>query len=188
MIVQDLCNIGRLARIPYFTGHEGDDRDKEHMKLLRAARRAMTQDDKNEAAEHTVRLMAGGSTDHKEPEARLRIRKATSAWIANIRRGFNGRVIRRTVESKTFDNKKINDTLTPYKMIVVPVHLDESELDINTSVMAQITGSCVDGSLRGLRPFTDSISQISGRDIGRQCQLQHGMSSVPSGSRSLTVL
>ncbi|KAG2122464.1 P-loop containing nucleoside triphosphate hydrolase protein [Suillus bovinus] len=143
----DLCNIGRLARIQHFMGKEGDARDKDHIKQLRAARRAMTQEDKNDAAAHTIRLMAGEPTDDEEPEARLRIRKVTSAWITNIKRGYAGRVIRRTVDSKTFDNKKINDTLTPYKMIIVPVHLDDTELDINKSVMAQITGSSLVATL-----------------------------------------
>jgi hypothetical protein len=34
---QDLCNLGRLVHIPYFVGRDGDDREKEHWKKLRAA-------------------------------------------------------------------------------------------------------------------------------------------------------
>ncbi|KAG1849023.1 hypothetical protein F4604DRAFT_1935109 [Suillus subluteus] len=40
-----------------------------------------------------------------------------------------------------FDGRKINDTLVPYTMVIVPVHLDKAELEINMSVMDQITGS-----------------------------------------------
>ncbi|KAG2361110.1 P-loop containing nucleoside triphosphate hydrolase protein [Suillus spraguei] len=138
----DLCNVGCLARIPYFMGKSGDERDKEHVKQLRAARRTMTQEDKNDAAAHTVRLLAGGATTNDdEPEARIRIRDAMTKWINNIKCGYRGRVIRQTVDSQTFDGKKINDTLMPYKMVIVPVQLNEKELEINESVMAQIMGS-----------------------------------------------
>lgn len=123
-------------------GKEGDERDKEHVKQLRAARRTLTQEDKNDAAAHTVRLLAGGATSNEEePDARIRIREATTTWITHIKRGYTGRVIRRTVNSTTFDGKKINDTLIPYKMVIVPVQLNAKELEINESVMAQITGS-----------------------------------------------
>jgi hypothetical protein len=138
---QDLCNLGRLARIPYFVGRDGDDREKEHWKKLRAARRALTREDKEEAAAHTIQRMSGEQTEYEEPEVKMRIRKVTSAWIAAIKRGYSGRVIRRTVESKTFDGRKVNDTLVPYTMVIVPVHLDNAELDINMSAMNQLTGS-----------------------------------------------
>ncbi|KAG1736625.1 uncharacterized protein EDB91DRAFT_1083295 [Suillus paluster] len=42
---------------------------------------------------------------------------------------------------------KINDMLKPYKMLIFPVHLDETELEINMSVMAQITGSSLVAAL-----------------------------------------
>lgn len=123
-------------------GKQGDERDKDHVKQLRAARRTLTQEDKNDAAAHTVRLLAGGATSNEEePDARIRIREATTKWITNIKRGYKDRVIRRTVNSTTFDGKKINDTLIPYKMVIVPVQLNQKELEINDSVMAQITGS-----------------------------------------------
>ncbi|KAG2111479.1 hypothetical protein DEU56DRAFT_919984 [Suillus clintonianus] len=145
---KDLCNLGRLARIPYFMGKLGDDRDKEHLKQLRAARRSMTHEDKIDAAAHTVRLLAAGSKSHDdEPEARIRIRTATTNWVTNIKRGYRGRVIRRTVESITFDGKKINDTLIPYKMVMVPVQLSKKEVEINESVMAQITRSSMAATL-----------------------------------------
>ncbi|KAG2131057.1 hypothetical protein DEU56DRAFT_757682 [Suillus clintonianus] len=123
----DLCNFGRLARIPYFMGKAGDEHDKAHVKQLRAAHRAIMKEDKSDATAHTIHLMAGGLSNTDDgPEARC---------------GYSGRVIRRTVESQTFDNRKINDTLMPYKMAILPVLLDDTELEINMSVMAQITGS-----------------------------------------------
>jgi hypothetical protein len=61
-------------------------------------------------------------------------------WVGEIKKYFAGRVIRRTVDSKRYDGKKINDTLPPYKMIIVPVHLYDDEQAIISEVMAQITG------------------------------------------------
>jgi hypothetical protein len=139
--LKDLCNLGRLARILYFVGKDGDDREKEYWKKLRAARRALTREDKQEAAAHTIQWMAGDQTEYQEHGVKIPIHKVTSSWIVAIKRGYDGRVIRRTVESKTFDGRKINDTLVPYTMVIVPVHLDKTELEINISVMNQITGS-----------------------------------------------
>ncbi|KAG2355243.1 hypothetical protein BDR07DRAFT_1493392 [Suillus spraguei] len=92
----------------------------------------MTQEDKNDATAHTVRLLAGGATTNDdEPEARIRI----ATRLANI------------------DGKKINDTLIPYKMVIVPVQLNEKELEINESVMAQITGFSMAAALDDMPNF-----------------------------------
>ncbi|KAG1727539.1 P-loop containing nucleoside triphosphate hydrolase protein [Suillus lakei] len=125
---KDLCNIGRLLRVPYFTGHNGDDLENEEWKALRAARRVISKEDKELAARHTIQRMAGSKENHQEPESKARVRAITTAWIMKIKLGYNGRVIRRTVESQRFDGKKINDSLPPYKMIIVPVHLDDDEM------------------------------------------------------------
>ncbi|KAG2029489.1 hypothetical protein BDR03DRAFT_1018314 [Suillus americanus] len=126
----DLCNVGHLARIPYFMGKPGDECDKMHVKALHAACQTMTQEDKNDATAHTVHLLAGGAhtndDNEPEPEARICIWIATHNWISNIKCGFRG---------------KINDTLIPYKMVMVPIQLNNTELEINQSMMAQITGS-----------------------------------------------
>ncbi|KAG1784565.1 P-loop containing nucleoside triphosphate hydrolase protein [Suillus plorans] len=130
---KDLCNLGRLAGIPYFCGHQGDDREKEHWKLLRAARRAISRQDKEEAATHTIKILAGGATtattQYEESASTARARDVTRKWISDIKQGYNGRVIRRTVESKTHDGKKINDTLPPYLMIIAPVHMKGDEME-----------------------------------------------------------
>ncbi|KAG1759110.1 hypothetical protein EDD22DRAFT_956196 [Suillus occidentalis] len=136
---KDLCNLGRLARIPYFCGHQGDDREKEHWKLLRAARSAISRQDKEEAATHTLKILAGGATtattEYEEPASTARARDVTRKWISDIKQGYNGHVIRCTVESKTHDGKKINDTLPPYRMIIVPVHMKGDEMEnINDSL------------------------------------------------------
>jgi hypothetical protein len=122
-----LCNIGRLLRIPYFSGQDGDDLENEEWKALRAARRVITKEDKELAASHTMARMAGSKDSCEEPTSKVRVREITTAWINKIKAGYGGRVIRRTVESLRFDGKKINDSLPPYKMIIVPVHLNDDE-------------------------------------------------------------
>lgn len=125
--------MGRLARIPYFCGDQGDDHEKEHWKLLQAARRAISRQDKEAAATHTIKILAGGATtattEYEESASTARARDVTRKWIGDIKQGYSGRVIRRTVESKTHDGKKINDTLPPYQLMIVPVRMKGDEME-----------------------------------------------------------
>ncbi|KAG0693276.1 hypothetical protein DFH29DRAFT_1007449 [Suillus ampliporus] len=139
---KDLCNLGRLLRIPYFVGEEGDEREKEAWKAVLAARRGISREEKESAAAHTIQLLAAGKTDHDEPvsESRSRVQQTTMVWIGDIRRGYLMRVIRRTVDSQRFDGKKINDSLPPYKMIIITVHLYGDEQAIIDKAMDKLTG------------------------------------------------
>ncbi|KAJ8586214.1 hypothetical protein M405DRAFT_864785 [Rhizopogon salebrosus TDB-379] len=137
---KDLCNIGRLLRIPDFIGTLGDEHEQDHFKLVRAARRVLTAEDKELAAAHTISLLSGKTSDYEEPVSKREARRVTMTWVGEIKKYFGGRVIRRTVDSKRYDGKKINDTLPPYKMIIVPIHLFDDEQAIISEVMAQITG------------------------------------------------
>jgi len=110
-------------------------------KKLRQAKRAISADDKALAAAHTMSVLAGTEVhDYQEPESKLRARSVISEWISNIKRGFGGRVIRRTVNSKRFDGAIINDSLPPAKMVIAPVELTEEEAVIIDEVMQSITG------------------------------------------------
>jgi hypothetical protein len=128
-----------LLRIPSFVGHEGDKEEMDHWKNLCSARRAITREDKALSAKHTISSLAGSTTEIIEPISQKRVRDVTSNWIKDIKHSYDGRIIRRTVESKTFDGRKINDTLPPYKMIIIPVVLCDDEEEIVTEVMEQIT-------------------------------------------------
>lgn len=134
--------MGRLARIPYFCGKDGDERESEAWKKLRQVRRTITAEDKQVAGQHTMSVLAGNSTstEYEEPESKQHVRAVTSEWIAKIKAGYGRRVIRRTVESQRHDGKKINDTLPPYKMNIAPVELTADESTIIDEVMDRITG------------------------------------------------
>ncbi|KAG2063203.1 hypothetical protein BDR04DRAFT_1164116, partial [Suillus decipiens] len=144
---KDLCNIGRLLRMPYFVGKSGDEHEELHWKQLRAARRGISKEDTELAASYTIQRLAGSKDEYDEPESKARVRQVTSSWIANIRSGFAGRVIRRTVDSLRFDGKKINDSLPPYKMMIVPVNLTDDELQVHENGMKSLAG---DSKLRDL--------------------------------------
>ncbi|KAG1905166.1 P-loop containing nucleoside triphosphate hydrolase protein [Suillus fuscotomentosus] len=141
---KDLCNIGRVLRIPHFTGTEGDDFENNHWKALGAARRVITKEDKELAAKHTIQRLAGSKAEYNEPASKTRVRQLTTVWIKQIKRGFSNRVIRRTVESLRFDGKRINDSLPPYLMVFFPVHLTDPELDIVETGMDSLAGKDVD--------------------------------------------
>lgn len=101
--------------------------EKEQWKALRAARRVISKKDKELAARQTIERMAGAKDSLIEPESKSRTKAITTTWINRIKCGYSNRIIRRTVESLRFDGKKINDTLPPYKMIIVPVYLTADE-------------------------------------------------------------
>ncbi|KAG1848219.1 hypothetical protein C8R48DRAFT_677411, partial [Suillus tomentosus] len=138
---KDLCNIGRVLRIPHFTGTEGDDFENNHWKALGAARRVITKEDKELAAKHTIQRLAGSKAEYNEPASKTRVRQLTTVWIKQIKRRFSNRVIRRTVESLRFDGKRINDSLPPYLMVFFPVHLTDPELDIVETGMDSLAGN-----------------------------------------------
>ncbi|KAF8431211.1 hypothetical protein L210DRAFT_934667 [Boletus edulis BED1] len=117
---QDLCKLGRLLCVPQFCGKDGDKRENAFMKKLRCARRGITRVDKAVSAEKALATMVG------RDEMRTQI---------SIRGGYGGRVIRRTVESTRYDGKMINDSLPPYKMVVVKLALTERELTIIRKVL-----------------------------------------------------
>jgi hypothetical protein len=118
---------------------EANECNKEHIKQLCAAHYTLTQEDKNDAAAHTVHLLAGSVTSNeKEPDTRIHIREAIMIWITYIKHSYKGHVIQWTVKSTTFDRKKINDTLIPYKIVIIPVQLNEKELEINNSVLLSL--------------------------------------------------
>ncbi|KAG2136443.1 hypothetical protein DEU56DRAFT_756348 [Suillus clintonianus] len=154
---KDLCNIGRLLRIPYFTGKGGDEQETIHWKKLLAARRLITKDDQELAASQTIQRLTGSKSTHDEPASKIRVRQLTASWITQIKRGFAGRVIRRTVESRRFDGKKINDSLPPYKMIIVPVHMNESELSVIEKGMKSLAGDAKLGNLDDSNAFNSKF-------------------------------
>jgi hypothetical protein len=69
------------------------------------------------------------------PDSVRRVRAVHSEWIESIRAGYNGRIIRRTVESKRYDGRVINDSLPPYKMVVAKLVLTERELEVIRKVL-----------------------------------------------------
>lgn len=69
------------------------------------------------------------------PDSIQKVRFVHSEWIESIRAHYCGRVIRRTVESRRYDGKIINDSLPPYKMIIVKLVLTEREMAVIRKVL-----------------------------------------------------
>lgn len=109
------------------------------MKKIRSARRGITRQDKAISAEKTVAIMVGGHGHDRPtevvPNSIHRVRAVNSEWIDSIRARYADRVIRRTVESKRYDGRKINDSLPPYKMVVARLALTERELAVIRRVL-----------------------------------------------------
>ncbi|KAH0834614.1 P-loop containing nucleoside triphosphate hydrolase protein [Lanmaoa asiatica] len=134
---QDLCNLGRLLRIPQFCGRGGDERENEFVKKIRSARRGISRQDKVVSAEKAVATMVGGGDRPIQvvPDSIQRVRAAYREWIGSIRVCYGNNVIRRTVESKRYDGRMINDSLPPYKMVVGRLVLTEGELIVIRKVL-----------------------------------------------------
>ncbi|KAH0826063.1 hypothetical protein J3R83DRAFT_5787 [Lanmaoa asiatica] len=137
IVVQDLCNLGRLLRIPQFCGRGGDERENEFVKKIRSARRGISRQDKVVSAEKAVATMVGGGDRPIQvvPDSIQRVRAAYREWIGSIRVCYGDNVIRRTVESKRYDGRMINDSLPPYKMVVGRLVLTEGELIVIRKVL-----------------------------------------------------
>lgn len=137
VVAQDLCNLGRLLRISQFCGRDGDERQNEFIKKTRSARRGITRQDKAISAEKTVATMVGGDDRPTQvvPDSIQRVRAVYSDWIDSIRACYGDRVIRRTVESKRYDGRLINDSLPPYKTVVAKLVLTEGELTVIRKVL-----------------------------------------------------
>ncbi|KAG0693518.1 hypothetical protein DFH29DRAFT_1007225 [Suillus ampliporus] len=131
---KDLCNLGRLARIPYFVGKEGDDHEKHWSKELRAAHRGITKEDKALAATQTIHLLAGAKTDYEESAARTRVREILMDYMMG---------------------PKINDTLPPYNMVFVPVHIASVEKAIIDKINDDIAGGSMPNALDGSAAFNN---------------------------------
>lgn len=99
-------------------------------KKIRSARRGITRHDKAISAEKAVDSMVGRDDRHAQvvPGSIQKVREVHSEWTESIRACYGDRVIRRTVESKRYDGKKINDSLPPYKMVVAKLVLTQREL------------------------------------------------------------
>lgn len=81
--------------------------------------------------------MVGGDDSPTQvvPDSIHRVRAVYSEWIDSIHASYIDRVIRRTVESKRYDGRKINDSLPPYKMVVAKLALTENELAVIRKVL-----------------------------------------------------
>ncbi|KAG1720207.1 hypothetical protein EDB19DRAFT_1836093 [Suillus lakei] len=68
---KDLCNIGRLLHIPYFSRQDGDDLENKEWKALCAACHVITKEDKELTASHTIARMAGSKDSCEEPMSKV---------------------------------------------------------------------------------------------------------------------
>ncbi|KIJ64987.1 hypothetical protein HYDPIDRAFT_28327 [Hydnomerulius pinastri MD-312] len=135
---KDLHSLGRLARIPAFCGKEGDQSESEAWSRLRNARRNVTAEDRDASADYRLQRMTGEHAEAPDVPSIETVHEILAEWIQMIKNGFNGRVLRRTVESPRWDGKKINDSLPESRMITCPVSFDTRTAEMISEIMSRI--------------------------------------------------
>ncbi|KIJ57836.1 hypothetical protein HYDPIDRAFT_34751, partial [Hydnomerulius pinastri MD-312] len=135
---KDLHSLGRLARVAAFCGQSGDDDEHEHWKRLRNARRNITPEDRKVSEEHQLRKLNGETGARPFLPSMQALTNVMEHWVNDIKRRFGDRVIRRTIQSKRFDGRMINDSLPPCLTIDCPVYFDERSAAVIEEIMTRI--------------------------------------------------
>lgn len=124
-----------------YWGHPGDEFVKEQGKRITAARRRITKEDKAEAYERNVQKMRGVAVEGEDPM--LPVRQALYEWVKVLQKDFAGRIIRRTIHSKKYDGRRINDKLPDYNEILALCILNDAEQERLASELKSLKNRCV---------------------------------------------
>ncbi|KAG1811732.1 uncharacterized protein BJ212DRAFT_1301773 [Suillus subaureus] len=119
--LKDLCNIAYLLCIQYFISSLGDKREDSEW----------NKEDKELTASHTIKQLTSSKSKYEKPASKICVQELITSLISNIKAGFEGCVI----------CKKINNTLPLYKMIIVPMHMNNEELQVINMGMKSLAGA-----------------------------------------------
>lgn len=124
--------MGRLCGIPYFLSEEAYNDEKQDAKNLRRAKKELAEIQ----AEWPEDAKDGDSTEYKDDGKAVEVTenplKLCQIQIAQThQQRFDGRIIRRTINSRTWDNKPVL-ALPPCINILGVVELTQREKDIIT--------------------------------------------------------
>ncbi|KAK2464153.1 hypothetical protein APHAL10511_003846 [Amanita phalloides] len=80
------------------------------------------------------------------PAARRNLEDKKIAWVKEIQTRFDGHIVRRDKTSKRFDGQPINN-LEPYDLHMIPVRLQDWELNVLANSMGDVMSKKRDGTL-----------------------------------------
>lgn len=148
---QDLTMIGRLMRLPAFSGLEAEKLDRTQKRVLDCARNQVNANDATLA-----RFVSMPSTSDRPdddnmdvdgedegPRAQVKYRDIQASIILSIRGKYGDRIIRRTQKSKTPSGAPINRELPELIFHELIVKLPEDEQLFIERKGAQVSKKCV---------------------------------------------
>ena len=116
-------------RIPAFLGETGDEFDKQHQRAVLAEKRKVKSQAKAIARDMVFNRMRGlDISDGKDPWGN--VKEKLQIYVAEVRDGFQNRIIKRDETSVRFDGKPLNEALPPFQQILATCRLDDEEMRI----------------------------------------------------------
>jgi hypothetical protein len=176
---QDVINLGRIIGVPTLCGTEGQEFERSGARDLNRAKRALTSEDKQEIRFAHQRMLFG-EENVQTPSAAEAIRKVQVEIVKNIQSQFNGSIIRRTINSKRPDGTALNDQLPPYVSHVLPVELEDWEMEVLNDSFQDIIQNKRNSTLL---EFSNEVSlpwQAGGRCLTADAELLY-LLSIESG-------
>ena len=150
-IFQDLTMLGRMMRLPAFSGLEAEKQDRTQKRVLDRARNQVNANDATLARFVSTSSISRGPDDdgmdvdeeEDAPDAQVKYRDVQASIILSIRDKYGDRIIRRTQKSKTPSGAPINQELPELVLHELIVKLPEDEQDFIEKKGTQVSNKCV---------------------------------------------
>ena len=194
-LLQDLLNIGRILRIPECSDGEGRAMEVEFNRRLRGTQRQITSEDKQESSSLlTNALRTGSSVEGIGLSPRqMAVKAVRYEMVKSLQSILGPLMIRRTVQSKRWDDSKINPNLPDKSVSNFCVRLTEDEHVLLNGELGTV-GRSLDGQVFDFevsssarlckKSHIDSHASGSGCNIGSAFACR-SRTSLPSPARTL---
>ena len=118
--------MARILGIPHFLTDASVEEEKADAANLRRVKKAITAEQKEYMAEVNQAKLAGGvDSDSEDPGRFVRIEQIKA--VQRMQGQYDGRIIRRTADSKDYDGKVVID-IPPYQRIAGLLKLTDREM------------------------------------------------------------
>lgn len=127
MTIKDVINMARIIGVPALCGSEGMDFEREQMKMITRAKAQISIEDRAIGRTlHEKKLLRQDIANEHDPSAT--VNAVAYQVVKKIQTILDGHLIRRTIQSKRWDGKCINENLLALIHHNLLVMLPEKEL------------------------------------------------------------
>ncbi|TFK61411.1 P-loop containing nucleoside triphosphate hydrolase protein [Pluteus cervinus] len=125
---RDLINLGRLVGIPSYLGAGGSAYESESLRNINRAKRGITPGEKEEMRTIQAERLSGKDRSSADDPG-LGLRRVEYQIVREIQEKFGPNIIRRTSQSLRYDKKPINEQLSMYDTVQMPITLPDEEME-----------------------------------------------------------